>query len=229
MFKISWAKYFGAQCKFLQFVTTWVLRKLFPISRVCEGKVAFLLENIFLHTSETIPRLGKLLSHKYFFIFLNWYNEGWSPIGSTRHCGQHYAYCARSWWLWWWRNWWNDWQGQPKYSEKTWPSVALSTINPTCYPDAKPGRWGGEPATNRLSYGMAYYNHFTKGRCQNGPTMNRYSTFQSSSHWVTVFWLTVCITEGNSLASELHLSPAYQRWFSVPVTRSIYINIRLRK
>jgi hypothetical protein len=57
-------------------------------------------------------------------------------------------------WLWWWRIWWNeDWQGRPKYSEKTRP---LSTTNPTCPdPGSNPGRRGGKPATNRLSYGAA--------------------------------------------------------------------------
>jgi hypothetical protein len=83
----------------------------------------------------------------------------------------------RWWWLW--SNWWNeDWRGKPKYSEKTctsatfflfglwgywhyshsWPShsATLSTTNPTCL-DAglNPGRRGGKPATNRLSYGAA--------------------------------------------------------------------------
>jgi hypothetical protein len=31
----------------------------------------------------------------------------------------------------------------------------LSTTHPTCCPDANPGRRGGKPATNRLSYGTA--------------------------------------------------------------------------
>jgi hypothetical protein len=53
------------------------------------------------------------------------------------------------------KNWWNEWQGKPKYSEKTCPSAALSTTDPTCCPEAKPGRSGGKPATNRLSYGTA--------------------------------------------------------------------------
>jgi hypothetical protein len=65
------------------------------------------------------------------------------------------AYCASPGWLWWWRNRWNDWQGKPKYSEKTCPSAALSTTNLTCCPYANPGRRGGKPATNRLSYGTA--------------------------------------------------------------------------
>jgi hypothetical protein len=66
------------------------------------------------------------------------------------------AYCARPrpGWLWW-RNWWNDWQGKLKYSDKTCPSAALSTTNPTCCPDANPDRRGVKPASNRLSYGTA--------------------------------------------------------------------------
>jgi hypothetical protein len=45
--------------------------------------------------------------------------------------------------------------GELKYSEKTCPSAALSTTNPRYSPDAKPGRRGGKPATNRLRYGTA--------------------------------------------------------------------------
>jgi hypothetical protein len=53
-------------------------------------------------------------------------------------------------------NWWNDdWQGKQKYSEKTCPSAALFTTNTTCCPDANPGRHGGKPATNHLSYDTA--------------------------------------------------------------------------
>jgi hypothetical protein len=81
---------------------------------------------------------------------------GWSPIGSTRHCGHQYAYCGSPCWLWWWGNWWNDWQGKPKYSEKNCPCAALSTTNPTCCPDANPGRRDGKPATKRFSYGTAF-------------------------------------------------------------------------
>jgi hypothetical protein len=64
------------------------------------------------------------------------------------------AYCTCPGWLWWWRIWWNeDWQ----YSEKTRPSAILFTTNPT-WPDPglNPGRRGGKPATNRLSYGAAF-------------------------------------------------------------------------
>jgi hypothetical protein len=52
-----------------------------------------------------------------------------------------------------------NWQGKPKYSEKTCPGVTLSTTNPT-WPDPglNPGRRGGKPVTNRLSYGAAVAN-----------------------------------------------------------------------
>jgi hypothetical protein len=57
-----------------------------------------------------------------------------------------------------WSNWWNeDWQGKTKYSEKTCASATLSTTNPTSPdPESNPGRRGGKPATNRLSYGAAF-------------------------------------------------------------------------
>jgi hypothetical protein len=46
-------------------------------------------------------------------------------------------------------------RGKPKYSDKTCPSASSYITNPTCCPDAKPGRRGGKPATKRLSYGTA--------------------------------------------------------------------------
>jgi hypothetical protein len=47
-------------------------------------------------------------------------------------------------------------RGKPKYSEKICPSATLSTTNPTWpYQVSNPGRRGGKPATNRLSYGSA--------------------------------------------------------------------------
>jgi hypothetical protein len=42
-----------------------------------------------------------------------------------------------------------------KYSEKTCPTAALSTTNPTRCSDANPDHRCGKPATNRLSYGTA--------------------------------------------------------------------------
>jgi hypothetical protein len=87
---------------------------------------------------------------------MNWIEllVGWDWVSWC--CGHYWPIVPapddRWWWLW--RNWWNeDWQGKPKYSEKTWPSATLSTINPTCLdPGSNPGRRGGKSATNRLSY-----------------------------------------------------------------------------
>jgi hypothetical protein len=75
------------------------------------------------------------------------------------YCGHYWPIVPvpddRWWWLW--RNWWNgDWQRKPKFSEKTCPSATLSTTNPTWLdPGSNPGRRGGNPATNHLSYGAA--------------------------------------------------------------------------
>jgi hypothetical protein len=96
--------------------------------------------------------LGNGLANTFFLFGIvgvesNWVHSALQPA---------MAYCAGPVWLWWWRNWWNDdWQGKPKYSGKTCPSAALSTTNLTCCPDANPGRRGGKPATNRLSYDTA--------------------------------------------------------------------------
>jgi hypothetical protein len=49
-------------------------------------------------------------------------------------------------WWWVWSSRWNDRQGKLKYSEKTYPSATLFTINPTLL----------EPATNCLSYSTSY-------------------------------------------------------------------------
>jgi hypothetical protein len=48
--------------------------------------------------------------------------------------------------------------GNRSTRRKTCPSAALSTANPTCCPDANPGRRDGKPATNRLNYGTALHN-----------------------------------------------------------------------
>jgi hypothetical protein len=90
-------------------------------------------------------------------VFLIRMGGGGIHTESTRHIGPWMAYCTCPGWLWWWRIWWNeDWQGKPNYSEKTCPSATLSTTNPTWpAPGSNPGRRGGKPATNRLSYGAA--------------------------------------------------------------------------
>jgi hypothetical protein len=87
---------------------------------------------------------------------------GGVQTGSTRHVGHLLACWTCPGWLWGWRIWWNEWQGKLKYSEKTCPDSTLSTTNPT-WPDPglNPGCRGGKPATNRFSYGVALYHHFS--------------------------------------------------------------------
>jgi hypothetical protein len=58
-----------------------------------------------------------------------------------------------------WRNWWNgDWQWKPKFSEKNCPSATFvhHKIPHDQTRFLNPGRRGGKPATNRLSYGAAF-------------------------------------------------------------------------
>jgi hypothetical protein len=70
------------------------------------------------------------------------------------------AYCASLgwWWRWLWRSRWNvDWQGKRRFSEKTCPSATFvhHKIPHNQTRVWTPGRRGGKPATNRLSYGAA--------------------------------------------------------------------------
>jgi hypothetical protein len=59
-----------------------------------------------------------------------------------------------------WSNWWNEnWQGKPKYSEKPTPAPLCPPQNRTWQTQSRsPDRSGGKPATNRLSYGAAYFS-----------------------------------------------------------------------
>jgi hypothetical protein len=52
---------------------------------------------------------------------------------------------------------------------------AMSTTNPTCYPDANPGGRGGKPATNRLSYSTAYNTPYISHRSHYTYTNSRNS------------------------------------------------------
>jgi hypothetical protein len=53
----------------------------------------------------------------------------------------------------------NEWQGKQKYLGKTCPSAALSTTDPTWLDlGSNTGCHGGKPASNCLSYVMAYIN-----------------------------------------------------------------------
>jgi hypothetical protein len=89
-------------------------------------------------------------------LFFNWYSGGWSTIESTRHCGHQWPivpapgdYDDReiSEWL----------AGETEVLGENLLYAALSTTNPTCCPDANPGRSGGKLASNRLSYGTAWH------------------------------------------------------------------------
>jgi hypothetical protein len=87
----------------------------------------------------------------------NSHSAGWSPNWVPSTCRPLLAYCTCPGWLWGWRIWWNKhWQRKPEYSKKTCPRATLSTTNSTWpEPGANPGRRGGKPATNRLSYDAA--------------------------------------------------------------------------
>jgi hypothetical protein len=100
-------------------------------------------------TANLCSPLGRTLTSPRFLLFFFSFS-GWGETESTWYVG----HC----WRWVWSSRWNeDWQGKPKYSEKTCPSAILSTTNPT-WPDleSNPGRRGGKPATNRLSYRTAF-------------------------------------------------------------------------
>jgi hypothetical protein len=72
-----------------------------------------------------------------------------SPLGTAATVWPIVPAQNDRWWVW--SSRWNaNWQGKLKYSEKTCPNASLSTTNPT-WPN--PGRRGGKPANNHLSYG----------------------------------------------------------------------------
>jgi hypothetical protein len=72
------------------------------------------------------------------------------------------AYCTSPRWWWLWRIWWNeDWQGNRSTRRRPAPGPLFSTTNPTWLdPGSNPGRRGGKPAANRLSYGAAKLQHY---------------------------------------------------------------------
>jgi hypothetical protein len=49
------------------------------------------------------------------------------------------------------------------------PQCRFVHHKPTCCPDANPGRRGGKPATNRLSYGTASRFPYHEDEARNGP------------------------------------------------------------
>jgi hypothetical protein len=122
--------------------------------------VSCLLERMCCRTANSFVLVNFQSSNLLIFFIAS--GLGLSPL----HCGHFWPIVPApdDKWGWLWSNWWNeDWQGKPKYSEKICPSATLSTTN-TTWPDpgSNPGRRGGKPATNCLSYGAAstgaYYN-----------------------------------------------------------------------
>jgi hypothetical protein len=98
--------------------------------------------------------VGSSTSSTVWAIF-NWYSGGWSPVGSTRHCG--HQYCAT-------RGDYDDGEiggmmigrGNRSTRKKPAPVPLRPPQIPRACLNANPGSRGGKPATNRLSYGMAF-------------------------------------------------------------------------
>jgi hypothetical protein len=92
---------------------------------------------------------------------MSWSGVRLSPLGTSATNWPIVPAPDARWWCMWSSRWNENWQGKPQYSEKTFPSATLSTTNPT-WPDlgSNPGRRGGKPATNRLSYGTALKNPY---------------------------------------------------------------------
>jgi hypothetical protein len=44
--------------------------------------------------AKALPSNGSISYNRLWAVLINWYSGGWSPIGSTRHCGHPLAYCA---------------------------------------------------------------------------------------------------------------------------------------
>jgi hypothetical protein len=87
------------------------------------------------------------------FLLVSWCGVRLSPLGTSATI---VAAPHDRWWVWSSRR--NEiWQGNRIYSEKTCPSATVSTTNPT-WPElgSNPGRRGGKPETNRLSYDAAH-------------------------------------------------------------------------
>jgi hypothetical protein len=85
------------------------------------------------------------------------HSEGWSPYWahSARRPQNGLLYLPRvivmmenSWWN-------EDWQGKPKFRRKPAPAPLSPPQIPLQTMGSNPGRRGGKPATNRLSYGGA--------------------------------------------------------------------------
>jgi hypothetical protein len=122
-----------------------------------------------------------------FSFLVPWGGVRLSPLGTSATNWPIVPAPDDSWWVW--SSRWNEnWEGKPKYSEKTCPSVTLSTTNPT-WPNlgSKPGRRGGKPATNRLSYGKLLVNNLNMWKTLTVPFLciqrNKSTLFTKSKLW----------------------------------------------
>jgi hypothetical protein len=87
-------------------------------------------------------------------ILFNWCSGGWSPVGFTRHCGHQWSIVLAP-------GGYDDGEiggmiGRGNRSTRRKPARVQFVHNPHMLPGREPGRRGGEPATNRLSYGTTY-------------------------------------------------------------------------
>jgi hypothetical protein len=102
-------------------------------------------------------------------IFLEyWGGARLSPLGTAATNWPTLPAPDDRWWWVWSSRWNEDWQGKLKYSEKTCPIATLFTKNPTWRdPSSNPGRWGGQPASNRLSYSTDTEGSWYRGQGSN--------------------------------------------------------------
>jgi hypothetical protein len=110
---------------------------------------------------------------EYIFITLFWYENNSDQFNSISWGGVRLSPLVMlatiwpivpapdRWWGLWTSRWKENWQGKPKYSDKTCSSATLTTAN-NIWPDlgSNPGRRGGKPATNHLSYNSDQYRSF---------------------------------------------------------------------
>jgi hypothetical protein len=125
-----------------------------------------------------------------------------SPLGTSAINWPIVPAPDNRWWVW--SSRWNEnWQGKPKYSDKTRPSATSCTTNPTC-PDlgSNPGRRGGKPATNRLSYSTAYSSIYLSIYGSTG--LAAFSVSWSFTQSVGLLWRGISPSQGRYLHTGQH-------------------------
>jgi hypothetical protein len=132
-------------------------------------------------------------------------------------------------------------QEKQNYSEKTYPSAAFSTTNPTwlelC---SNPGRRGGKSANNRLSYGAVLLWYNAMQSVEKEPMFRRNISPSSSGSkskpskkpvWsmklATCFMLVSCLAYSSTLkmkatySSEMSVSFQRTAWRHIPAERTL--------